>query len=116
MVEHFCRQPRFLGSELLGQSGRQLETDKANQADNATSAHVAATKMIIREGINDKLTPERVKKPREEATPVELEQFEQVKKDAKRAGRRENKRAKKDKAKMDAEMASREEEYESAGK
>ena len=116
LVEHFCKQPRFFGRELPGQNGSQPKSDKANHADIAASAHVATTKKIISEGINDELMPERVKKPREEATSGELEQFEKGKKDAKRAKRRENKRAKKDKDKMDAEMASRDDEYVSAGK
>ena len=119
MAKHFVSQPAFSADEI-GASDMRVE-GKAPGLHSAQEAHVKAAKTAIGEFVQDGLASDRAKKPRLEAQPTQelLEKVEQDKEAAKRVKnmhKKENKRAKKAREKLEEELVLREEEKAHASK
>ena len=119
MAKHFVSQPAFSADEI-GANDMRVE-GKAPGVHSAQKAHVKAAKNAIGEFVQDGLAADRAKKPWLEAQPTQelLEKVEQDKEAAKRVKnmqKKEHRRARKAREKLEEELVLREEEKAHASK
>ena len=112
LTAHFMSQPAF-SARRIGSDVSESETSASTASSGGDMPHMVAAVKTIKNFTNDGLAQDGAKKPRLEpaATEEEMTAFVAAKKAAKLDKRRAAKKAKKSKEKADAEMDSREEEY-----